>query len=346
MQQIFKKKYLTPLIHVVLWSLVFFWPFLVIHEKVNLDRIIIRNWIPSSCMLVVFYMNYWLLVDKFFFKKKNFLFLMFNVLLVLSTFVLMLYVSQFFESGLPMELQKRRLNIPFYKRLNIPMFIPMTLTVGMCVGVKLNEQWSKKELLLEKVRKSQLDSEIKYLRHQIQPHFLFNTLNNIYSLVDIAPGLAKTSIHSLSKMMRYLLHDASNNRVSLSKEIEFLERFISLMKLRVSDHLNLETSFPVINQPIQIAPLLLLPFIENAFKHGINATQQSFIHIDLSIKNDEIYYVVKNSSYPENNSKTDSGVGLTNLKKRLDLMYGENYKLSVEEKNNVYLATLIINFKA
>lgn len=345
MQRVFNKTYLTPLIHIAVWSLVFFWPFLIMHENINIDRVVIRNWIPSFCLLVIFYVNYWCLVGQFFFEKKKILFFTFNILLIMASFGFILYASYLFELGLPIELQKRRQSWPFYKRLNIPMFIPMVLTVGMCVGVKLNEQWNKKELLLEKIRKSQLDSEIKYLRHQIQPHFLFNTLNNIYSLVDVAPSIAKTSIHSLSKMMRYLLHDSNNNRVSLSKEIEFLERFIDLMKLRVADHLSIKVHFPVMNQPIQIAPLLLLPFIENAFKHGINATEQSFIHINLAIKDDEIQYVVENSSFPENNSKTDSGVGLTNLKKRLDLMYGEKYNLQVEEKNNVYLAKLTINIK-
>lgn len=346
MQRIFNKTYVLPLIHILLWSLVFFWPFLVIQERLNLDKIIIRNWIPSFCLLLIFYVNYWVLVDKFFFEKKKIWFFVFNVLLVIASFAFIVFASQFFEMNLPPEIQKRRHSLPFYKRLNIPMFIPMILTIGMCVGVKLNEQWSKKELLLEKIKKSQLDSEIKYLRHQIQPHFLFNTLNNIYSLVDIAPNMAKTSIHSLSKMMRYLLHDSNDNRVSLNKEIEFLERFIDLMKLRVADHLKIETEFPIINQPIQVAPLLLLPFVENAFKHGINAMQESFIRIHLSINNDEIVYLVENSSFPENNSPTDSGIGLTNLKKRLDLMYGEKYSLLVEEKEQVYTAKLTINFKA
>jgi len=228
---------------------------------------------------------------------------------------------------------------------SLQLILPMILGIGMCVGLKINKKWSKNELLLQKVKQTQLDAEIKYLRYQIQPHFLFNTLNNIYSLIDSAPINAKTSIHSLSKMMRYLLHDSISNKVPLVKEIGFLERYIDLMQLRVSANLTLEKKISIVNQPIEIAPLLLITFIENAFKHGIDAIQPSQIKIKLVIEKDTIQYSVINSSFPKNEKATDSGIGLENLKKRLELVYPNKFELIEEEVNLEYSAKLILNFK-
>jgi len=228
---------------------------------------------------------------------------------------------------------------------SIQLILPMILGIGMCVGLKINKKWNKNELLLQKVKQAQLDAEIKYLRYQIQPHFLFNTLNNIYSLIDSSPNSAKTSIHSLSKMMRYLLHESIINKVPLVKEIDFMERYIDLMQLRVSSNLSLEKSFPIVNQPIQIAPLLLISFIENAFKHGIDALQPSHIKIVLVIKKEKLHYSVINSSFPQKEKVTDSGIGLENLKKRLELLYPNRFELINMENDNIYTAKLTLNFK-
>ena len=228
---------------------------------------------------------------------------------------------------------------------SIQLILPMILGIGMCVGLKTNKRWGKNELMLQKIKQTQLDAEIKYLRYQIQPHFLFNTLNNIYSLIDSSPNIAKTSVHSLSKMMRYLLHESVTNKVPLVKEIDFLERYIDLMQLRVSSNLTLEKSFPIINQPIQIAPLLLISFIENAFKHGIDSVQPSYIKIKLTIEKEEIHYSVINSSFPQKNKVTDSGIGLENLKKRLELVYPNRFELIQDENNNSFSSKLIINYK-
>ena len=211
--------------------------------------------------------------------------------------------------------------------------------------LKVNTKLNKNQLALQESKQVQLDTEIKYLKYQVQPHFLFNTLNNIYALIDNSPKIAKESLHSMSKMMRYLLHDSSIDKVPIVKEIEFLERYIELMKLRISSNTTIEKNFPVINQPIQIAPLLLISFIENAFKHGIDAIQPSFIKIELTIENQRIHYSVINTSFPEKEKITDSGIGLNNLKKRLELLYPNKFKLIIKEENHQYIAQLILNFK-
>ncbi|WP_294070259.1 sensor histidine kinase [Winogradskyella sp.] len=226
----------------------------------------------------------------------------------------------------------------------VQVILPIILSIGMCVALKVNTRLSKNKILLQEVKQAQLNTEIKYLKYQVQPHFLFNTLNNIYALIDGSPSKAKQSVHTMSKMMRYLLHDASNNKVPLVKEIEFLEHYIDLMQMRVSSNVTLTKSFPIVNQPIKIAPLLFITFIENAFKHGIDAVKNSYISIDLEIEKEHIKYSVINSSFPENESITDSGIGLENLKKRLKILYPNAFNLITKEENNTYIAQLTLKY--
>lgn len=338
------KKILHILMHIIFWFLVFLWPLLSLEDLSNSQYIINRNWLSASSLLIVFYANYFVLVDLFFFKNKKKQFYIFNLLLVAGIFLLIKFFLKFNLFNPTMNGMIMR-EVRTGTMSSIQLILPMILSIGMCAGLKINTKWIKNQLILRDVKQNQLDTEIKYLRYQIQPHFLFNTLNNVYALIDSSPTIAKTSIHSLSKMMRYLLHESTTSIVPLAKEIEFLERYIDLMQLRVSSNLSLEKNFPIINQPIQIAPLLLISFVENAFKHGIDAVQPSNIKIDVTILDDEIHYVVMNSSFPQKDKVTDSGIGLENLKKRLELLYPNKFKLSTEEKNNLYIATLTLNLK-
>ncbi|MCE7992485.1 MAG: histidine kinase [Roseivirga sp.] len=335
------KNGLTVFMHVGFWSLVFLWPLLSLDDNVQRQHIVNRNWLSTLSLFAVFYINYFILVNQYFFKSKKVLFYFLNIVLIVG----IIFSAKYFRE---LDVFSPSLNGVRQREINtgtmpyMQMVLSMVLSIGMCVGLKTSKERNRNELILQEVKQTQLNAEIKYLRYQIQPHFLFNTLNNIYSLIDSAPATAKTSIHSLSKMMRYLLHDAGTNKVPLVKEIDFLERYIELMQLRVSVNLSLEKSFPIINQPIQIAPLLLVSFIENAFKHGIDAVQPSHIKVKLTIENDAIYYRVVNSSFSQNETNTDSGIGSENLRKRLELLYPDRFELKEQEQDNRYTATLIL----
>ncbi len=335
----------TVLMHVGFWSLVFLWPLLSYEELSQVQYVVNRNWLSTSSLCVVFYINYFVLVDQYFFKNRKALFYILNFLAIVAVFFLVKHLLKLIIFS-PTINGLRMREVRSSTVSSIQLILPMILGIGMCVGLKINKKWTKNELLLQKVKQTQLDAEIKYLRYQIQPHFLFNTLNNIYSLIDSSPNSAKTSIHSLSKMMRYLLHDSVTRKVPLVKEIGFLERYIDLMQLRTSSNLRLEKSFPIVNQPIQIAPLLLITFVENAFKHGIDAMHPSHIKIKLTIEKDALHYSVINSSFPQKDKVTDSGIGLENLKKRLELLYPGSFELIEEEIDMEYSAKLILNFKS
>ncbi|WP_408046799.1 sensor histidine kinase [Tenacibaculum crassostreae] len=335
-----KVTYLKIFLHFFLWLLLFIYPMASLTDQYLINR----NWLSLASILVAFYLNYFVLVDGFFLKNKKLQFYVLNVLLVVVLYILIGYIigNTIFHpsfNGEPLR------EIRSGAMTTVQVILPIILSIGMCVGLKVNAHLNKNKLLLQEVKQTQLNAEIKYLKYQVQPHFLFNTLNNIYALIDTSPIKAKQSIHTMSKMMRYVLHEASNNKVPLVKEIEFLERYIDLMQLRVSSNLRLEKNFPIINQPIKIAPLILITFIENAFKHGIDAIKDSYITIDLEIEKKQLKYSVINSSFPEKEKITDSGIGLENLKKRLAILYPNKFSLITKEENNTYIAQLTLNYK-
>ncbi len=337
------KPFYTVFIHLGFWCLVFLWPLLSVEDITRVPHILNRNWLFTSSLLVIFYINYFILIDQLFFKKKKPVFYIINLILIAGIAFIVSYFSEMDVFNPTMDgVRMREMRSTSISQMQL--VLSMVLCIGMCVGLKTNKRWSKGERILQEAKQAQLSSEIKYLKYQIQPHFLFNTLNNIYSLIDGSPDIAKTSIHSLSKMMRYLLHDSNTDRVPLSKEVDFLERYIDLMRLRVSGNFTLKKNFPVINQPVQIAPLLLVSFIENAFKHGVDAIQASHIEVELTLENNQLRYRVINSSFPQSEKAADSGIGLENLRKRLELLYTNQFELLTEEKDGIHTASLTLNY--
>jgi LytS/YehU family sensor histidine kinase len=162
-------------------------------------------------------------------------------------------------------------------------------------------------------------------------------------MVDISPEQAKKSIHSLSKLMRYMLYEANIDLVALSKEIDFLKKYIDLMKLRVSDKTEVSYSFPIEETGIQIAPLLFISLIENAFKHGVSASKES--HIKISMTSDEkiVLLTIENDNFPKKtDDKSGSGIGLQNLQKRLELLYPNKHSFNTSVKDNRFLVHLEI----
>ena len=211
------------------------------------------------------------------------------------------------------------------------------------IAVKTTKRWVKTEAERKEAANFKLKSELQHLHYQLQPHFFFNSLNNIYALVDISPDQAKTSIHSLSKLMRYMLYETNVELVSLSKEIDFLKKYIDLMKLRVSDKTKVAYNFPSEETGIKIAPLLFISLIENAFKHGVSASKESEITIEMNIENKTVLFTIENDNFPkETDDKSGSGIGLQNLEKRLQLLYSDKHQFKTELNDNRFSVHLEI----
>ena len=215
--------------------------------------------------------------------------------------------------------------------------------------LKLSKSWFlvsglQKELLEKEKQKTEV--ELKALKAQINPHFFFNTLNNIYVLTAEDPKVAGEAIHQLSKMMRYLLYDTQQGKNMLSQEIAFVKNYIHLMKLRMTDVVRINIDTPVHLQDMPLAPMILLPFVENAFKHGVSATQQSYVDIIIMQKEKVLDITVNNSIMKDNSLSLDSnsGIGLVNTRRRLDLLYPGRYKLDISTTNaTAYSVHLILD---
>ena len=212
----------------------------------------------------------------------------------------------------------------------------LVFMLGMNLGVKLYFKTERNRKKLEQLEKENLTHQLEYLKFQINPHFFMNTLNNIHALIDIDPEQAKGSIIMLSKMMRYILYEGNKSTIPLQREIDFINTYISLMRMRYTDKVKISIDMPKKTEDgMEIPPLLLITFVENAFKHGVSYQSDSFIELRLTTENGRLLFNCRNSKAKEA-SQEKGGVGLSNVKKRLDLIYGDKYALDIQDGDNTY----------
>lgn len=218
--------------------------------------------------------------------------------------------------------------------------------VFFSVGMRVLERHSQTEKLQKELEKEKLNSELAFLKNQISPHFFFNTLNNIYSLISINAEDSQKAVLRLSKLMRYLLYDSEHGDTKLSNEIDFMNNYIDLMKLRMSSKINLDVSFPEKYEDINIPPLIFIPFIENAFKHGISYRERSFIDINMTTEKELVKFRCANSlvKIRDENETGQSGIGLENVTKRLNLLFPGKHDLKINKTDTEFEVLLEIKF--
>lgn len=229
---------------------------------------------------------------------------------------------------------------------NLPPFanllILSVLVVGFDTGLRTSTKWAKNEKEKLKLSKENMESKLAFLQNQISPHFFMNTLNNIHALVDIDTEEAKEAIIKLSKLMRYMLYESNSSKISLHQEMEFIKSYVELMKLRLTDQVELVVDIPNILPKVNIPPLLTISFIENAFKYGISYETASFVHIKVNISENRLYFKIENSINLKNTKEKKSGIGLDNTKKRLELLFGKDYELSIKNDDKKFEVNLNI----
>jgi hypothetical protein len=228
----------------------------------------------------------------------------------------------------------------FIGERDIVAIVVLILMCGMNLGIKLYFRTRNDQKKLMALEKENLEQQLEYLRYQINPHFFMNTLNNIHALVDIDPEKAKDTILELSKMMRFVLYEGDKKGVPLSREFDFIRHYIQLMKLRYTEKVKITVDLPSEVPDKQIPPLMLITFIENAFKHGISYQRESFIDIQVVVNN-HLIFTCRNSKADKPNEEK-GGVGLANVKKRLNLLYDNNYTLNIQDEADVYNVELTI----
>lgn len=221
------------------------------------------------------------------------------------------------------------------------------IIVLVAAMIKLFKWWYADQLYKVKIEKEKLESELKFLKAQIHPHFLFNTLNNLYALTLENSKEASDIVIKLSGLLDYMLYHSRSENVPLQKEIDILHSYIDLEKIRYGDRLDLSFKITGNTQSIKIAPLILLPFIENAFKHGASIDRgKSTICINLTIENKSIVFSVENSTpeiYPSQDIKNEEGIGLKNIRRQLKLLYPDSHMLNIEKANKSFKIELSLN---
>ena len=330
------------LIHSAIWAVILAMPFFSpqpgrpLHGGLDYSR-----FLPVTIsFVIVFYTNYLFLIKHFLSNKRFGAFLFWNALLIAKVSV---GVHLFFRYVISPDIAPpphSALDTISFTVRNTVIYIAIA---GIAVAVKMTAEWYANEAQRKEIEKSQAEAELANLKSQVNPHFLFNTLNNIYSLIQIDPAEAQEAIHNLSGMLRYVLYESQKDTVPLSKECGFLREYVKLMSARLTSGVKLEISLPGATSDRQIAPLLFIPLIENAFKHGISDSAESFIRIRLGEDDEYVTCLVENSCYPKDDTdRSGSGIGITNLKRRLDLLYPGAYSFEYGRVQSVYSCLLKI----
>lgn len=341
-----KNKALPYIIQLIGWGIVFGFPLFLTWkgpEVMTWTRYLGYVFVPVAFM-IVFYANYSLLIDRILFRKNLLQFLLSNVILfIVLNLGLEWWRSYYFLHYVSRELPHAGPPKIMFMFRDLLM---MGLTAALSVAIRMTENWYVIEGEKRELEKVRTEAELQNLKSQLNPHFLFNTLNNIYSLIAVSPDRAQYAVHALSRMLRHVLYEDKEQFVVLEQELLFIKSYIELMSLRLSEKTDLQVSIPEDGHGKIIAPLLFISLIENAFKHGISPSEPSFIYICLKLEDRKIYCRIENSNFPKkDNDRSGSGIGLANLHKRLDLLYPGQYSLETGVKGDKFVACLQIDLQ-
>ncbi|MFZ2340546.1 MAG: histidine kinase [Bacteroidales bacterium] len=353
---IFRTKGIKVLLHAIVWAIFIGLPLYFISRWPVARDFLWIYYINALIWGSIFYINYLYLVPKFFFRESRIRYFMYAALLVLGLYFVSDFSNRMVIKNIPSMDQVnqdgidspspgphvgpppvRALRDPF-RRVHMFNYFPTALfLMFLSLGLKVLERQSRIEELSREIEKEKLNSELAFLKNQINPHFFFNTLNNIYSLIGINQNDSQEAVLKLSKLMRYLIYDSEKGNTMLSHEIEFMKNYIDLMKLRMSDKVTLNVSFPEEYADRNIQPLLFIPFIENAFKHGISYREKSFIDIEMKAEGSSIAFKCSNSLHSKTEKEAEAetgGIGLENVRKRLDLLFPGRHELRIDSSEN------------
>ncbi len=335
----FNTKHLTVVLHAAVWSMLLVLP----HFFIPANRNVEHSFLPGSFFVItniyhvgLFYFTAFVLYPLFFNKKNWWLFILAVVAIIIGSFYLKLFVLTLWYP-----------DIILHGWTNVILFFPtlIFLVVSIIYRLiidKIENDKKQKEIIAE-----QLSIKLKFLRSQINPHFIFNVLANLVSLARKRSEQMEPALIMLSDLMRYMLYESDEKKVTLSAEIDYLKSYIELQKLRFGDDVKVSADMGLSQTQLQynIEPMLLIPFVENAFKHGMGV-DEPFIEIKLQVNNGLLEFDVKNKFTDADKSKDGgSGIGLENVQSRLMLLYPKAHELVIKKENNLFHVQLILQLK-
>lgn len=329
--------------HYLLWIIYFlFWVYVISPGVEQVDYFINSAVIVAVHILVSYFNIYYLFPT--YLQRRNYLQFVLAIILSIS-------LGTFIEAGIFLSLdtialeEKSGLLAPRFL-LTTAMAITYTVAITMCL--KLVKHWYEKERLARELTKLNTETELKYLKSQINPHFLFNSLNSIYALSLQKSDLAPDLILKLSDILRYILYEGSEKKVSLAQEVKYLKSYLELEKVRHGKRMELTLNIEGDTEAQEIAPMLLIPFVENSFKHGLSKdVSGGYVRASLTTNKQHIHFEIINSkplngSEIKKNKNYKGGIGLANVKKRLNLLYPNKYKLAIGETQKEFKVELDI----
>lgn len=339
----FSRKWVIVLLHAAAWILLFSLPFILRPSygnqpanRPNNESGITYFYVFNNLLWVgLFYLNALLLIPTLLYKKKYTVFAFSLILLFLAYFMIG-WLNRIWLTNEPFFNWRSHFLFTFF------IFLFM---LASSTAYQMSRDRMKADKLAKERENENLKTELSLLRSQVSPHFMFNVLNNMVALARKQSDQLEPSLIKLSSLMRYMLYDTDGEKVSLEKEIDYLQSYIDLQKQRFGKNVVIQTAFTEIDGSYNIEPMLLIPFVENAFKHGTGFMEDARIEIELRVKNSLLYFTVRNRFNTESEEVKDktSGIGLTNVKRRLNLLYGNKQNLLISKNDGWFTTSLQLN---
>lgn len=342
-------------LHIIAWLLIFIIPVILVYSYGDGDSKPLMFFYSNTALFgVLFYINYLYLVPHYYLGGKKIKYFILAAIAIVVMYLVHEYIQDWLwknfiqginEPELVKKMEPDEKHKPPVKEFKMYVsFLASVLVCGFSLGLRVIQKLNQNEQERKELEKEKLNSELAFLKNQVSPHFFFNTLNNIYSLIGSDTTQAQESVLKLSKLMRYLLYESEHGKTRLDHEIDFMKHYIDLMKLRVNQRVNIDITFPSQTYQIEIPPLLLIPFIENAFKHGISNRELSYIRVLLMVTENSLEFRCENSVHQhQSEARTEhGGIGLENVKKRLNLLYPRSHSLTIDSEKEHYRVNLNI----
>lgn len=338
------KKYQKIIIHVLVWMAFFFLPYVFALQAEDggsrsdlTHRILLLNNFMNVFWVLTFYTNTLFLIPRLLYQRKIFLFIAANIVQLSG----ILFANRFLFDILITE------RTYAYSRALIFIGLPFLFFVLIAIVFKTVSDRIRMERVAKERESENLKTELSFLRSQISPHFIFNVLNNIVALVRLKSDDLEPTILKLSSLMQYMLYETDEDKVLLKSEVDYLHSYIDLQKLRFGNRLALNVDLDVVENWHAIEPMLLIPFVENAFKHGTGMIEDPVIDISLKASNSQLIFLVKNKFINEDKAKDKvSGIGLNNVQRRLELLYGKNHSLDIMKTDTWFTVALKLTLEA
>lgn len=322
---VLRRKYFGLAIHIIIWSVLLIIPSLLFHDHNFFGLTHVFFLLTSLYHIGLFYLNAYFLQPKLLTRKWWWLYIISLAVVVRLSYSIKLFFLSF-DPNFHITSDNDRV-----------IFFALVPFLIASIIFRLVSDRIRFERLEKEARAEHLSAELKFLRSQVSPHFLFNMMTNMVALARQKSDLLEPSLIRLSELLRYMLYDSNEEKIALSREIELIGHYISLQKLRFGEDVRIKTEVNAGNSDCRIEPMLLVPFIENAFKHGGGVLADPYIDIRLTAQNNIVEFQVENNFSRESQSKdANTGIGLANVKDRLKLLYPNKYTLAVNESKTVF----------